>query len=132
MDNDNIIPDSNNSDNSKSELKEHDRIFLDRFSNLVDNNLQTPSFDIGDIEEAMNTSHSTLYRKVKRLTGMTTRDYIKTRRLIHSLKMINDGYKIKEASFGSGFKSSRYFRMCFLEQFGMLPSEYIRKNIKNK
>ena len=80
----------------------------------------------------MNVSKSTLYRKIKSLTGMTTSDFIKDIRLKTACKIMKEKpVNITEVSYLVGFGQPKYFTYCFKKKFGILPSEYISKFSNN-
>ena len=76
----------------------------------------------------MNMSHSTLYRKIKALTGASGNEFIRKVRLRYSVRlMVEEGYNISGAAFASGFNDGNYYRNCFKEEYGMLPSDYLKQ-----
>lgn len=104
-----------------------DREFLDRFTTLVMENLTNPELDMPFMQENLNMSHSTLYRKVKGLTGFSGKEFIRKLRLRHVVELLTDGYSVSEAAYESGFNDMGYFRSCFKEEYGMSPSSYAKK-----
>ena len=76
----------------------------------------------------MCMSSSTLFRKVKALTGMSTNEYIRKIKMQLAEKYLLEGkYSISEIAFKVGINSSVYFRQCFKEEFGMSASEYLKQ-----
>ena len=50
----------------------------------------------------------------------------------HAEQLLLEGkYNISEIAFMVGMNSTVYFRQCFKEEFGVVPSDYI-KRIKEK
>ena len=43
------------------------------------------------------------------------------------LLMMEGKYTISEVAYMSGFNSINYFRRCFKEEFGDVPSDYLKK-----
>ena len=41
--------------------------------------------------------------------------------------MVEGEYRVTEIGFLVGFSSSSYFPKCFQKQFGMLPTEFLKK-----
>lgn len=118
-------PIENSSSNTLGRL---DDIFLKRFTNIVEANIDKNILDMPFIADKMHISHSTLYRKIKALTGMSGNELIRKIKLKNSLRLlIEEGYNVSEAAYSSGFNDLGYFRNCFKEEYGMLPSEYIRQ-----
>ena len=80
------------------------------------------------VRDKMHMSHSTLYRKIKGLTGLSGNEFIRKIRLKHSLRLLTEErFNISEAAYASGFNDLGYFRSCFKEEYGMVPSEYIKQ-----
>src|SRR5690606_40008144 len=72
----------------------------------------------------MGMSRTSLYRKIKALTGGNINDFVRKARLKKAVSLIkNEGYTISQASFEVGFKSPKYFRKIFKDTYGKLPSE---------
>lgn len=109
-------------------LSRLDEEFLNRFTAIVEENIDTPQLDMPFMIGKMNMSHSTLYRKVKGLTGISGNEFIRKIRLKNSLRLLmEEGLNISEAAYASGFNDLGYFRACFKEEYGMAPSEYIKQ-----
>ncbi len=80
--------------------------------------------DITYLSDKLCMSSSTLYRKMKALTGVSTNEYIRKVKMRNAEQLLLEGkYSISEIAFMVG-NSSAYFRQCFKEEFGMSPSEY--------
>ncbi|MDR1763888.1 MAG: helix-turn-helix domain-containing protein, partial [Dysgonamonadaceae bacterium] len=80
--------------------------------------------------DALGVSKSTLYKKLKMLTGLNTSAFIRNIRLKTACKLIEEKrtkIRISELSYSVGFDEPRYFSASFKKEFGMLPSEYLKK-----
>ena len=72
--------------------------------------------------------NSTLYRKMKALTGLSTNEYVRKIRMKHAEQYLLEGkYNISEIAFKVGINNLFYFRQCFKEEFGYIPSEYLKR-----
>jgi signal transduction histidine kinase/DNA-binding response OmpR family regulator/streptogramin lyase len=119
------VPDKSHEPVKISKLDEQ---FLAKLTSLIEENLNMEQLDIPFLTEKLNMSQSTFYRKVKGLTGMSANEFIRKTRLKNSLQLLMTGsYNISEAAYRTGFNHLGYFRECFREEFGMSPSEYLRK-----
>lgn len=59
---------------------------------------------------------------------MPGNEYIRKLRLNHSLHLMLEANKnISEAAYESGFVDLAYFRTCFKEEYGEVPSDYLKK-----
>lgn len=71
---------------------------------------------------------SFFYRKVKALTGLTAKEYVRRQRLRHSYTLLESGdYNVSEAAMMVGFNQLTHFREVFKHEFGILPSEVKKK-----
>lgn len=113
-------------------LNHLDKEFIERIEQIIEENIDSESFDINLIAEKMCMSHSTLYRKIKALTDMSINEFIRKARMRKAEELLLTGkYTISEISYMVGMNSIVYFRRCFKEEFGFTPTDYI-KQIKNK
>lgn len=110
-------------------LNKIDQEFLEKITHVITENLSsTETIDISFLSSHLCMSNSTLYRKVKALTGMSTNEYIRKIKMRFAEKMLLEGkYNISEIAFKVGINSTVYFRQCFKEEFGITPSEYLKK-----
>lgn len=112
-------------------MNEADREFIDRINRFINDNLASAGLDVSTLAETMNMSNSTLYRKLKSLTGMSANELIRKIRLHKAAELISSGHcNVSEAAWSVGMESVIHFRTCFKEEFGCLPSEY-RKQRKS-
>lgn len=106
-------------------LNKMDELFISKLTKIIQDNLTNERLDNNYLSNRMNMSESTLYRKVKSLTGITCIELIRKLRLQHALHLITEeGYNVSEAAYNSGFSDVNYFRNCFKEEFGNPPSYY--------
>ena len=104
--------------------------FVKEFANLVEKLMHQEVLDAATLAENMNMSQSTLYRKLKALTGKNINQLVRKVRMQKAAQLLDSGkYNINEVSFMVGINSSIYFRQCFKEEFGQLPSEYQKNKV---
>lgn len=116
---------------SSSALNPLDQQFIEKLNGIINDNLNSESLDIALLTERMYMSNSTLYRKVKGLIGMSPNEYIRHLRLQAACQMLQEHeHNISEIAYLTGFGSPNYFRDCFKAEFGMSPTEFIKKNEK--
>ena len=109
-------------------LKNRDMIFLDKLVKIVEQNLTNETFAVEDLQNEIGMSRMQLHRKLKALTNQSTSDFIRSIKLKRAAQILRQpGIQIAEAAYLSGFNHTSYFSKCFKEQFGILPSEYVRK-----
>nr|MCR4583270.1 response regulator [Prevotella sp.] len=111
-------------------LSKLDRQFLDDVTAFIQQNISDENITMTMIGEQVNMSHSTLYRKIKALTGLSGNEFIRKIRLRHSVHlMIHEHRNVSQAAYECGFSNIPYFRSCFKAEYGMTPTEYL-KNVK--
>ena len=109
----------------EDEIPASDREFLQRLDATILAHLTDTDFDISNLTDALFVSQSTLYRRTKELTGMSTSEYIRRHRLAKAMQLLREGHSVTEVSFHCGFNSPKYFSRRFKDEYGMSPSEVI-------
>jgi signal transduction histidine kinase/ligand-binding sensor domain-containing protein/CheY-like chemotaxis protein/AraC-like DNA-binding protein len=105
-----------------------DEEFMHKCTHLVMKNIADPNFAIETMASELCMSRTSIFRKIKSITGMTPNDFMKTIRLKRACQLMSEGkYRIVEIVDMVGFNSSSYFAKCFAKQYGMLPTEYMKK-----
>lgn len=104
-----------------------DKKFLEKLNKLIENHISTDDLDMAFMTDKMAMSHSTFYRKVKALTGMSANEYIKKAKLRHSMTLLKKGeYSIAEVAILAGFNNLGNFRESFKREFDKSPSEILK------
>ncbi len=102
--------------------------FLRDAIKIVEDNLGNFDFSHEQLIDKMNTSKSTLYRKIKSLTGLAPSDFVRNIRLKHACLMLkNDTGNISDIAYATGFNDPKYFSTCFKAEFGLSPREFAKK-----
>ena len=101
-----------------------DRDFIDKLNKIIEENIVQEDITVPFLAENMNMSHATFYRKVKALTNMTAKEYVRKKKLQHCYEMLKTGeHNVNEVAFLTGFKQLAHFREVFKTEFGILPSD---------
>lgn len=105
-----------------------DALFIDKAIKLVNENLQNEEFGIEAMVEHLFMSQSTLYRKIKSLTGLSLTGFIRSVKLKKAAQLIlQNDTKLSHVAYEVGFNDYKHFRKSFQQQFGCLPSDYRAK-----
>lgn len=115
-------------DPEKMKMAELDKCFLLELTDIINNKMGEGHLEVSSLAGEMGMSHSSFYRRVKSLTGMTANEFVRKQRISKAADLLKDGYNISETMLQIGFSSSSYFRECFRSEYGMLPSEFVKKN----
>ncbi len=117
-------------DEKKLQYSEEEK-FIQVAVKLVETNLQNNEFGIEVLVDKLHMSQSSLYRKIKSLTGLSLTAFIRSVRLKAAGEMIlNTDAKLSYVAYEVGFNDYNYFKKSFKQHFNCLPSEY--KNQKKK
>ena len=102
-----------------------DEQFMIKLNEMIDQNLSQPDLDVKFLTVQMAMSRTSLYNKIKELTGMGANDYINRRRIDKAIiLLIQSDMSITEISEQVGFTYQRYFSTLFKEMKGMTPSQF--------
>lgn len=106
-----------------------DEEFIQKAVDCVNRHLEHSDFDQQQFAEEMNVSKSTLYNKLKTLTGLNTSSFITNIRLKAACRVMdqNRNIRISDVAYAVGFNDPKYFSSCFKKEFNMRPTEYIER-----
>ena len=104
-----------------------EEIFLERVQSHVMAHLDDDLYDRNQLAADLGTSASTLYNKLRTITGMNVSTYIRDVRLKEAYKMAvqNPKIRVSDLAYSVGFHDPRYFATCFRKQFGIQPKEFL-------
>ncbi|WP_455584279.1 hybrid sensor histidine kinase/response regulator transcription factor [Bacteroides sp.] len=99
---------------------------------LVEENMADERVDIEFLSSQLCLSHSSLFRKVKALTGLSINEFVRGIRMQKAKEFLLSGdYSVSEVAFKVGINSMRYFRQCFKEHYGVTPTDFIKNNLSS-
>lgn len=109
-------------------VNEEDDDFLERASQLIEENLSSEDLSVEFLSEQLEVSRSTLFAKFRSLADMTPGEMIRTVRLKKAAKLLCNGeYQIGEVGYMVGFTNASHFSACFLKQFGVRPAAFVKQ-----
>ena len=105
--------------------------FLAKTMQVVEKNLSNPMLDVNYLASEMNMSRSTFTRKIKAVAGQTPLDFIKSIKLKHAYRMLQDKTATIQFVMESiGYQDHKTFTASFKEAFGITPSERLHRKEK--
>lgn len=111
-------------------LSTTDEIFLTNLIDFIENEWKN-NLNVDDFNTHLGYSKSQLYRKMMSLIGESPKTFLMSYRLNKAVTFLNKQIEtISEIAYDSGFSSPSYFSKCFHRKYGILPSDYLRTNIK--
>ena len=107
--------------------KSPDEIFLSKALECVLKHLDDDTYDRESLAADMGASSSTIYNKLRSITGLNVSGFIRDIRLKESKRMAeeNPNLRVSDLAYKVGFRDPRYFSTCFKKQFGIQPKEYL-------
>ncbi len=94
----------------------------DKILDFIERNFKT-TISVSQLAKDMALSDAQLYRLFTKETGMTIKEYLTKRRIAEAKKMLQLGYSVKEACFGSGFNDYSNFIRAFKKFEGHSPGQ---------
>ena len=110
--------------NSASEL---DLKLMAEMKEVIEQNMSNYDFTIDTLAYELRVSRTTLYNKIKGLTGCNPSDFIRTCRINRAKTLLREHrHTIAEVTDCVGFADQKHFREVFKKVVGMTPSEYAK------
>jgi len=101
--------------------------FLKKLRSLVEANLESEEFGIGELCKELAVSRTQLHRKLKSLTNKSTSQVIRAIRMQEAKKLLlNSSLNISEIGYAVGYCNPSHFTQEFTKEFGEAPS-FFRK-----
>ena len=103
-----------------------DRAFLERAAQCVYNHLNDSDYDREAFAADMGTSVSTLYNKLRDLTGKSMANYMRDIRIREACRIAKEepNTRVSDIAYRVGFRDAKYFATAFKRITGKQPKEY--------
>ena len=112
--------------NCTSEL---DWKFIASVKRCVEENMDTPGFNVDILCFLLGMSRTSFYNKLKALTDQAPADYMRLIRLDRAKQLLREHrYSVAEVAEKTGFSDAKYFREVFKKHFGLRPMQYVKEN----
>ncbi len=102
-----------------------DQEFMHKCVEIIYQNAANPAFNLSYLANSLNLSRSTLFRKIKHISGLKAVDFMKKAKLRYAAKLLlGHNLTVSEVAWQSGFADAKYFSRVFALEFGDLPSKF--------
>jgi DNA-binding response OmpR family regulator len=106
---------------------ELDQKFLEKATSRIKKNLDK-EFTVDDLCLEMGMSRSSLYNKVKALTGHSPSDFVRQVRMKAAADLLRSKkHTVSEVSDMLGYSDPKYFTEIFKKHYGITPSAYMKQ-----
>ena len=104
-----------------------DELFLKQALDCVYRHLDDADYDREAFAQDMGASASTLYNKLRSMTGMNVSNFIRDIRMKEAKRIAQQqpDIRVSDLAYKVGFHDPKYFSTCFKKEFGMQPSEFL-------
>jgi DNA-binding response OmpR family regulator len=103
--------------------------FLRKAINCVNEHLSDSDFDREAFALELGASASTLYNRLRAITGLNVTAFIRDIRMKEAkrLAQTQPGLRVSDLAYKVGYKDPKYFATCFKKEFGTQPSEFLEQ-----
>lgn len=106
-----------------------DEDFLKMLNEVIMEKLSDADLNVEYLANKAGISASGLYRKMKGISDMNPNEFIRITRLKRAAELLTDAsMSVKEVAYLTGFSTPSYFSMSFQKQFGMKPTDFVKRN----
>ncbi len=107
-------------------MNPEDKEFLERASQCVHRNISDSDYDREAFAADMGTSISTLYNRLRELTGKSMANFIRDIRIQEACKIAKNEHttRVSDIAYRVGFRDAKYFATAFKRITGKQPKEY--------
>ena len=106
-------------------LKPNDQVLLEKIIKIINDNIADPELNVEMLADGVGMSRVHMHRKLKELTNMSARDFIKSIRLKQAAELLlNKKLTVSEICYALGFTNLSHFSTLFREHYGVSPKEY--------
>ena len=94
----------------------------------VEKNMDNTDFTMDDMSTELGMHRTNLYKKMQYITGKTPLQFVRLLRLKRAHQLMSQGgVMVSQVAYQVGFNNPKLFARYFKEEYGMYPSEFIKK-----
>ena len=104
--------------------------WLSRLHQIIDRNPVNPELNNQKLAQKLEVSERDLFRKVKKITGLSPQKYLRRYRLHKAMQFLENGKfrTVKETGYAVGYSNVSYFITQFEKEFGKKPFQVLKEN----
>lgn len=105
-----------------------DQQLVEKAIQIVEENIADSEFSVEELASRLNISRSYFYKKLTKITGKKPIEFIRTIRMKRACQLLEESQlQVSEIAYMLGYNSPRIFSRHFKDEFGVSPSEYLRR-----
>jgi signal transduction histidine kinase/ligand-binding sensor domain-containing protein/DNA-binding response OmpR family regulator len=110
------------------EMDSQDEKMIRKVVSCIEKHIANENLSIELVCKETGFSHSILYRKIKKLSGQTVNEFIRTVRIRRAEQLLRSKkHSVSEVMLETGFSHHSYFSKCFRKLYGVSPKEYMEQ-----
>lgn len=105
-----------------------DQRLVEKAIRIVEENIADSEFSVEELASKLNISRSYFYKKLMKITGKKPIEFIRIIRMKRACQLLDESQlQVAEIAYMLGYNSPRIFSRHFKDEFGISPSEYLRR-----
>ena len=113
---------------SKIAISSLDEQLIKDAKRIIEENIGNPDFTIDLLSDELHIQRNKLFKKINALTGVTPLYFVRMIRMKRACQLLKDsGLTVAEVAYQVGYNSPKRFAQHFKNEYGVTPSEYIKK-----
>ncbi|WP_433831216.1 hybrid sensor histidine kinase/response regulator transcription factor [Flavobacterium anhuiense] len=110
-------------------VSDKDEEIMRKIMSCIEQNMDSNEFSVEVLGANVGLNRTTLYYKIKSLTGYSPVEFIRDIRIKRAAQLLSDTQLlIKEIADMTGFSDMKYFTKSFKNKYGHTPTEYRQKH----
>ena len=111
-----------------------EQVFIKKAIECLHAHIDDADYDRDTFAADMGASPSTLYNKLRAITGMNVSTFIRDARMKEAKRLAesNPNMRVSDLAYRVGFQDPKYFSTCFKKHFGIQPKEFMENLLPKK
>ena len=106
-----------------------DEQFVQKALTLVEEHMADSDYSVEQLSSDLNMSRANLYKKMMNITGQSPHDFMRSIRLKRACQLLERSQmQVSEIAYAVGYSSPKRFSENFKAEYGVTPSEYMRRS----
>lgn len=112
-------------------IKSADEALMNKIMEIINKNLSEPNLSVEMLAQEVGLSRVHLHRKLKELTSLSTRDFIRNIRMQQAAQLLKEKkLSISEVAYAVGYNNLSHFSSSFKEMYGISPKDYMQTSLQ--
>ena len=109
------------------QLISSNEVLMQRIMKIINDNIAEPSLSVEMLANSVGLSRVHLHRKLKEITNLSPRDFIRNIRMQQAAKLLKEKrLSISDVAYAVGYNNLSHFSNTFKDLFGQTPKEYMQ------